>query len=99
VHIDPFGNVFSGTCSGIIMGNVGQTTLEDMWKEFHPGQSEFINALFNLGPFGLLEKAEELGYKKAKFYADKCHLCTHIRQFFFDNGLEKSIIGPAECYS
>ncbi len=99
VHIDPFGNVFSSTCSGIIIGNVNQTCLEDIWKEFHPGQREFINTLFNLGPFGLLEKAKKLGYKKAKFYADKCHLCTHIRRFFFDNGLEKSIIGPAECYS
>jgi len=27
------------------------------------------------------------------------HLCTNIRQFFFENGIEKSIIGPAECYS
>ncbi len=99
VHIDPFGNVFSGTCSGIIVGNVGQACLEDIWKEFHPSQNEFVNILFNLGPFGLLERSEGLGYKKAEFYADKCHLCTNIRQFFFDNGLEKSIIGPAECYS
>jgi len=98
VHIDPFGNVFSGTCSGIIIGNVNQTRLEDIWKQFGPSGSEFINTLFNLGPYGLLEEAGKLGYKKAKLYADKCHLCTHIRRFFFDNGLEKSIIGPAECY-
>ncbi len=98
VHIDPFGNVFSSTCSGIIIGNVNQTCLEDIWKEFHPGQREFINTLFNLGPFGLLEKAKKLGYKNANVYASKCHLCTHIRQFFFDNGLKQPIIGPAECY-
>jgi len=99
VHIDPFGNVFSSTCSGIIIGNINQTPLEDIWKQFHPARSEFINTLFNLGPYGLLEKAAKLGYKKAKVYADKCHLCTNIRQFFFENGIEKSIIGPAECYS
>jgi len=99
VHIDPFGNVFSGTCSGIIIGNVNQTRLEDIWKQFGPAESELINTLFNYGPYGLLEEADKLGYKKAKFYADKCHLCTHIRRVFFDNGLEKSIIGPAECYS
>jgi hypothetical protein len=99
VHIDPFGNVFSGTCSGIIVGNVNQNRLEDIWKRFLPAESELINTLFNLGPYGLLEEAGKLGYKKAKFYASKCHLCTHIRQVFFDNGLEKSIIGPAECYS
>jgi len=99
VHIDPFGNVFSGTCSGIIIGNVNRIELENIWKQFHPAESELINTLFNYGPYGLLEEAGKLGYKKAKFYADKCHLCTHIRQFFFDNGLEKSIIGPAECYT
>lgn len=98
VHIDPFGNVFSGTCSGIIIGNVNRTELENIWKQFGPSGSEFINTLFNFGPYGLLEEAGKLGYKKAKFYADKCHLCTHIRRFFFDNGLEKSIIGPVECY-
>ncbi|MFQ6036596.1 MAG: radical SAM/SPASM domain-containing protein [Sedimentisphaerales bacterium] len=99
VHIDPFGNVFSSTCSGIIIGNINQKPLEDIWKQFHPARSEFINTLFNLGPFGLLDKAVKSGYKKAKAYADKCHFCTSIRQFFFDNGIEKSIIGPAECYS
>jgi len=99
VHIDPFGNVFSSTCSGIIMGNINQTPLEDIWKQFHPARSEFINALFDLGPAGLLEKAAKLGYEKAMIYANKCHLCTNIRQFFSNNGIEKSIIGPAECYS
>jgi hypothetical protein len=98
VHIDPFGNVFSGTCSGIIIGNVNQTGLQDIWKQFHPARNEFINTLFNSGPFGLLDKAVKLGYKRGKFYASKCHLCTHIRQIFFDNGLEDLIIGPAECY-
>jgi MoaA/NifB/PqqE/SkfB family radical SAM enzyme len=104
VHVDPFGNVFSGTCSGIIIGNVNHKPLEDIWKQFHPAQSEFINTLFEQGPSGLLEKAPLLapkgqgGYKKAKVYANKCHLCTSIRQFLFDKGLGKSIIGPQELY-
>jgi len=99
IHIDPFGNVFSSTCSGIIIGNINQTPLEEIWKRFHPNQKEFISTLFTNGPCGLLEKAEILGYQKTKTYASKCHLCTSIRQFFFENGIEKSIIGPAECYS
>lgn len=98
VHIDPFGNVFSSTCSGIIIGNINQTSLEEIWKQFHPSKSEFINTLFNRGPFGLLEKGEKLGYKKALVYASKCHLCTSIRQFFFSKGIENANIGPAECY-
>jgi MoaA/NifB/PqqE/SkfB family radical SAM enzyme len=98
VHIDPFGNVFSGTCSGIIFGNVNQTKLEDIWKQFGPDVNKFISSLFNYGPFGLLDEAGRLGYKKAKVYASKCHLCTSIRQYFLNSGLEESIIGPAECY-
>jgi hypothetical protein len=99
VHIDPYGNVFSGTCSGIIIGNVNKKPLEEIWKQFHPAQKDFINTLFNLGPAGLLDKATKMDYKAANIYASKCHLCTSIRQFYFDNGLEKSIIGPKECYN
>jgi len=99
VHIDPFGNVFSGTCSGIIFGNINRTKLEDIWKQFSPDVNRFINTLFNFGPFGLLDESGRLGYKKAKVYTGKCHLCTDIRQFLLNSGLEKSIVGPAECYS
>jgi MoaA/NifB/PqqE/SkfB family radical SAM enzyme len=98
IHIDPFGNVFSSTCSGIIIGNVNQKPLEEIWKQFHPAKNGFINKLFNFGPAGLLDKATNLGYKASETYASKCHLCTSIRQFNFDNGLEKAIIGPKECY-
>ncbi|MFH1717043.1 MAG: radical SAM protein [Planctomycetota bacterium] len=98
VHIDPFGNVFSGTCSGIILGNVNQPPLEDIWRQFDPSENDFWGTLFSSGPFGLLEKAEKLGYKRERLYASKCHLCTNIRQFFLDKGLESSTVGPAECY-
>lgn len=98
VHIDPFGNVFSGTCSGIIIGNVNNRPLEDIWRQFHPSQNEFINTLFEQGPSGLLEKAVNAGYQKAEVYADKCHLCTGIRRYLISKGLEKSVIGPADCY-
>ena len=99
VHIDPFGNVFSGTCSGIIVGNVSQIPLVDIWKQFDPRDGGLIGTLFNMGPCGLLAEAEKQGYKGAEFYAGKCHLCTRIRQFLLEHGLVESVIGPAECYS
>ncbi len=99
VHIDPFGNVFSGTCSGIIIGNLNASPLEEIWKQFTPDRYELVDTLFNLGPAGLLEAAIKRGFREEKAYADKCHLCTQIRQFLFDHGLEKAEIGPAECYS
>lgn len=98
VHIDPYGNVFSGTCSGIVLGNVHRTPLEEIWKGFHPGQIELIRTLCESGPFGLLEKAKALGYEELPAYADKCHLCTHIRQSLFEHGQEALVIGPADCY-
>ncbi len=98
VHIDPFGNVFSGTCSGIIIGNVNQRPLDEIWRQFEPTQSEIVETVFNRGPAGLLGRAAKRGYKKSPLYADKCHLCTSIRQFFFDNAHEASVVGPVECY-
>ncbi|HUT31164.1 MAG TPA: radical SAM protein [Sedimentisphaerales bacterium] len=98
VHIDPYGNVFSGTCSGIILGNINQSPLEDIWQEFQPEENEIIKILFNLGPAGLLEQAQQLGYRPAQLYAGKCHLCTDIRQFFSEKALHKSTVGPAQCY-
>jgi MoaA/NifB/PqqE/SkfB family radical SAM enzyme len=98
VHIDSYGNVFSGTCSGIILGNISQTPLEEIWKAFHPGQIEVIRILCEKGPCGLLERAKSLGYDELPAYADKCHLCTHLRQFLSDHEQDTSIIGPADCY-
>jgi organic radical activating enzyme len=99
VHIDPFGNVFSGTCSGIIVGNISQATLDEIWTQFNPAQGELFSTLFDLGPYGMLDRATKAGYKTAKAYASKCHLCTSVRQFLFDKGMEQSVLGPAECYS
>jgi MoaA/NifB/PqqE/SkfB family radical SAM enzyme len=99
VHIDPCGNVFSGTCSGIILGNINERPLEEIWKQFYPQQNPFIQTLCGKGPCGLLEQAESLGYRELPAYAGKCHLCTHIRQFLFQKGLVRPTLGPAECYT
>jgi len=98
VHIDPYGNVFSGTCSGIIVGNINEVPLEAMWQRFHPERNAFIETLCGQGPYGLLERAESLGYHRRDAYAGKCHLCTHLRQFFLERGSEIATVGPAACY-
>lgn len=99
VHIDPHGNVFSGVCSGIIIGSVKNQTLEEIWKKMNWHNKELINILFSEGPVGLFnEKLAKSGYKKRRFYAGRCHFCTDLRQFFFDMGTFSSIIGPFECY-
>ena len=99
VHIDPYGNIFSGTCSGIIFGNVTKQPLAEIWRNWQPANDELTETLLWRGPAGLLDKAVSLGYRQRQLYAGKCHLCTSIRQFFFDRGLYKDTIGPGECYS
>lgn len=98
VHIDPYGNVFGGTCSGIIVGNINETPLEEIWRRFTPTQNAVIRTLCERGPYGLLADAEGQGYQRLARYADKCHLCTHVRQFLLDEGQEKTVIGPPDCY-
>lgn len=98
IHVDPYGNVFSGTCSAIILGNVGQTPLEEIWRQFDPRRDGLVGTLCEEGPFGLLARAESRGYQRLNAYADKCHLCTHLRQFLFEHGMETQTIGPAACY-
>ncbi len=98
VHIDPYGNVFSGTCSGIIVGNVSRRPLDEIWTQFEPSANQLIAALFNRGPAGLLPIAEQLGYQSLPHYADKCHLCTSIRTFLAQKGFFPATLGPAECY-
>jgi len=98
VHVDPFGNVFSGTCSGIIIGNVAHQPLDEIWRTFDPGQDSVIGILFRAGPCGLVDGARNNGYKPLPAYAGRCHLCTHIRRFLFPCRVEPSHIGPAECY-
>ncbi|MEN6578478.1 MAG: radical SAM protein [Phycisphaerales bacterium] len=99
VHIDPHGNVFSGTCSGIILGNVNQTPLEEIWRTFQPAGDGPVGILCEKGPCGLLDEAKNLGFEELPAYASKCHLCTHARQFLFESGLWQPVLGPADCYA
>ena len=32
VHIDPYGNIFPGTCAGIILGRAGPKSVEEVWR-------------------------------------------------------------------
>lgn len=98
VHVDGAGNVFSGTCIGIVLGNVGNIGLDALWKQFDVREHPIISILVANGPVGLLELAEHVGYRQRKTYSSKCHLCYEIRRFFFYQGLYGAYLGPGECY-
>ncbi len=98
VHIDPHGNVFSGTCSGIVVGKVNDKPLDGIWRDFDPARGGLLGGLVEAGPISMLESARKSGYEPLRSYAGKCHICTHVRKFLLRNGSEKHRIGPPECY-
>lgn len=98
VHVDPVGHVFIGQCSGIIAGNIHQTGLDRLWQAFEPNKMDFWAVLFREGPKGFVPSAVQAGYQVRLQYASKCHLCTDLRGFFFDNRRYFPIIGPDTCY-
>lgn len=98
VHIDPYGNVFNGQCSGMVLGNVNRTALDDLWRTFEPDCMDFWKIFYVNGPHGLLKAAMDDGFKPQDKYASKCHLCSDIRRFFFDKRNYTTIISPNDCY-
>ena len=101
VHIDGSGRVFSGTCAGIIVGEVGPKEGEDLynlWRNIDYRKHPILSILIEYGPFGLLEPAQNLGYRTLSGYADKCHMCYHIRKYLFERNAFETFLGPARCY-
>lgn len=102
VHIDPYGYVFPGVCSGIILGNANETPLPEIWDRLAAGWREHpvVGAVVSGSSYRLYETAHELGYEPlAEGYAGKCHLCQHVRQFLMEHGGWERWVGPPEVYA
>jgi MoaA/NifB/PqqE/SkfB family radical SAM enzyme len=102
VHIDPYGNVFPGVCSGIILGNAAEREVDELWRELAENWHEnpVLDAVVSGGSFELMRRAQRHGYRSRQAgYANKCHLCTHVRQFLVERGGWERYLGPAECYA
>jgi len=102
VHIDPYGNVFPGVCTGIILGNALADGVEGVWDELvrRWRENAVLEALVAGGSFELMRRARAFGYRELPGgYAHKCHLCTDVRQFLVDQGRWREYVGPWECYA
>jgi MoaA/NifB/PqqE/SkfB family radical SAM enzyme len=102
VHIDPYGNVFPGVCSGIILGNANKTSIPDLWQDLAVAWREHavVGPVVEGGSFRLYERARELGYSPLPDgYAGKCHLCQHVRQYLLERGGWEQWVGPPEVYA
>jgi len=102
VHIDPYGNVFPGVCSGIILGNARRESIPAMWRRLrddwrsHP----VVEPVVRGSATALYREAVRLGYSaRPEGYANKCHLCTHVRQYLHERGDWSDTVGPADCYA
>ncbi len=101
VHIDGMGNVFIGTCVGIIAGKVGlqpETSLEHLWRHFDMDEHPVLTILRHSGPAGLLEEATKYGYRPLPEYASKCHMCYHVRHFLRKIEPYCHYLGPGVCH-
>jgi MoaA/NifB/PqqE/SkfB family radical SAM enzyme len=102
VHVDPYGNVFPGVCNGIILGNAFKQPPEELWECLAANWREHpvVSAVVAGGSYELMRNAKAFGYRELeRGYANKCHLCHHVRQFLRQGGIWPEHIGPAECYA
>jgi hypothetical protein len=74
VHIDPLGNVH--ICQGISIGNLFESSLEDICSKYDPELHPITGPLLAGGPSQLVR---QYGPSHAETYADPCHLCYHTR--------------------
>ena len=75
VHIDPLGNMH--ICQGISIGNVFNSSINEICDGFEPQQNPIIGPLMDGGPVRL---AECYSLTSADTYADACHMCYEIRK-------------------
>ena len=74
VHIDPYGHVHA--CQGISMGNIFQTPLSSLIKDYDVESNPICAPLAKGGPVAL---AKEHGVKHDKEFIDACHFCYLTR--------------------
>lgn len=79
VHLDPYGNVH--LCQGLSMGNMWETPLSKLVKNYDADSHPVCGPLVRGGP-ALLTK--EYGVRHDEEYVDACHLCYLVRLALVD---------------
>ncbi len=91
VHLDAFGNVL--LCQGISMGNMWQTPLSKLVKEYDCRKHPICRSLLEGGPVSL---ADEAGIGREGEYLDACHLCYLSRKELMD--MYPQYLAPKRLY-
>jgi sulfatase maturation enzyme AslB (radical SAM superfamily) len=91
VHIDSYGNVH--ICQGISMGNMWETPLSKLVKEYDPEAHPIIGPLLEGGPARLIEK---YGIEHEDRYVSACHCCYMARLALIDRF--PGFLAPRQVY-
>jgi hypothetical protein len=91
VHIDALGNVH--ICQGISMGNMWETPLSEMVRDYRADEHPICGPLIEGGP-DLLARKYEVEHEAA--YVDACHFCFMVRKALMDRFPE--YLTPRQVY-
>lgn len=91
VHIDSMGNVH--LCQGLVMGNMWQTPLAQMTRDYRPDEHPICGPLLKGGP---AELVREYSLAHEASYVDECHLCYLARKALSDEFPEH--LAPPQVY-
>lgn len=91
VHVDPLGHVH--LCQGISMGNMWQTPLSELIRDYRHETHPVAGPIARGGPAGL---ARAMGISADGGYVDACHLCYTVRKAVLDKFPD--ILAPAQVY-
>ena len=79
VHVDSYGHVH--LCQGLLMGNLWETPLAKLIREYDPRQHPICGPLIEGGPWKL---AQTFGLGGANQYIDECQACYLLRRELLD---------------
>jgi hypothetical protein len=91
IHVD--GHANAHLCQGLLLGNLEETTLEDLMAGYDPHAHPIIGPLVAGGPAELVRRYD-LSLKDG--YVDACHLCYEARAALRERFSE--VLGPPQVY-
>jgi hypothetical protein len=91
VHLDAYGNIH--LCQGLLMGNIWQTPLSQLVRDYDAEQHPICRPLLHGGPAQL---AREYGVACEEGYVDACHFCYLTRLALLERFPE--YLAPRQVY-
>jgi len=91
LHVDCYGNVH--ICQGLSMGNLWETPLSRLVREYHAPRHPVCGPLLRGGPVAL---AKEYGVELPNDFVDECHFCYTVRKALVNQFA--AYLAPAQVY-